>query len=116
MKVIIDDIEYVPATPVAQGEGLDAALDVVIGNGDTVRGYFRDLMTELWEQQEGFSGKRPFGNSGWEWDLYVPLAKAKFIDMGAIDEDGCFESYTREQKVAAHAYVHRLITRAFEKP
>jgi hypothetical protein len=31
----------------------------------TITGYFRALLTKLFEEEEGFSGKRPFGNSGW---------------------------------------------------
>jgi len=53
----------------------------------TVRGYLVKLLETLWREGEGFSGKRPFGNSGWEWDLHIPLVSAKFIG-GAFDEDG----------------------------
>jgi hypothetical protein len=53
----------------------------------TVRGYLVKLLTELWEHQEGFSGKRPFGNSGWAYDLYLPLLAAGLV-TGTLDEDG----------------------------
>lgn len=53
----------------------------------TVREYLVALLTELWSEQEGFSGKRPFGNSGWNHDLYLPLLEAGMVD-GALDEDG----------------------------
>ena len=52
-------------------------LDVEIPENDsgetTVRGYLKALLRTLWEEGEGFSGKRPFGNSGWEFDLTEPL-------------------------------------------
>ena len=32
----------------------------------TVNDYLRDLLVTLLEEGEGFSGKRPLGNSGWE--------------------------------------------------
>ena len=47
----------------------------------TVRQYLLQLLTALWEEDECFNGKRPFGNSGWqsqinelivEKDLYKP--------------------------------------------
>lgn len=57
-----------------------AVLDLPMGQNDadaaTVRGYLKALLTKLWNEGEGFSGKRPFGNSGWEYDLYFPLVKA----------------------------------------
>jgi hypothetical protein len=53
----------------------------------TIRDYLKLLLLTLWEEQEGFSGKRPFGNSGWERDLYIPLIKAGVI-AGTIDSDG----------------------------
>lgn len=57
---------------------------------ETVRGYLVTLLAEVWRWKEGFGGKRPFGNSGWAHDLYVPLVKAGFI-AGSYDEDGYVE-------------------------
>lgn len=53
----------------------------------TVRDYLLTLLETLWEEKDGFSGKRPFGDSGWEWDLYTALVTAGLLD-GLIDEDG----------------------------
>jgi hypothetical protein len=53
----------------------------------TVREYLITLLRTLWVEGSEFSGKKPFGNSGWESDLHIPLIQAGFID-GAIDEDG----------------------------
>jgi hypothetical protein len=36
---------------------------------------------------EGFDGKRPFGNSGWDSDLFKPLIKAGLV-AGGIDQYG----------------------------
>lgn len=57
---------------------------------DTVRGYLVALLAEVWRHGEGFGGKRPFGNSGWQYDLYRPLLKAGYI-TGSLDEDGYVE-------------------------
>lgn len=53
----------------------------------TIADYLRALLRQLWEEGESFSGKRPFGNSGWDHDLYVALVKAKAV-KGELDEDG----------------------------
>jgi hypothetical protein len=56
----------------------------------TIQDYLIALLARVWDQQEGFSGKRPFGNSGWDWDTYPPLIKAGLID-GKLSEDGYVE-------------------------
>lgn len=80
-------------------EKMQAALAVVFdsdaGDGLTVRGYLRELLLTLWEEGEGFSGKRPFGNSGWEYELYAPLVKSGFVS-GELDEDGYIDSVGHE--------------------
>lgn len=53
----------------------------------TIRDYLVTLLATLWKEQEGFSSKRPLGNSGWEFDLYLPLVRASHI-QGSVDEDG----------------------------
>lgn len=69
-------------------------LDLPIGDNDarasTIREYLGALLASVWEQREGFSGKRPFGNSGWAYELYVPLIHAGFV-QGRLDEDGFVE-------------------------
>jgi len=63
--------------------------------GDTIRDYLVALAAEVWNAGEGFSGKRPFGNSGWESDVYLPLVKAGVI-TGKIGEDGWLEDCDEE--------------------
>lgn len=59
---------------------------------DLPRGYLAALLSELWEQEQGFSGKRPFGNSGWQYDLYVPMVRAGLVP-GTVDEDGDLDEF-----------------------
>lgn len=54
----------------------------------TVGGYLQALLSKLWQEEEGFSGKRPFGNSGWADELYRPLIAAGKVEGGKLDEDG----------------------------
>lgn len=62
----------------------------VIVKGDlgeqTLVDYLKSLLETIWKEGEGFSGKRPFGNGGWEFDVYKALVKAELIE-GRIDED-----------------------------
>jgi hypothetical protein len=112
MEVIINGTRYVPAIEAPQGIGLEDALEVRFdsdaGDGLTVREYLKALLTTLWREGEEFSGKRPFGNSDWEYQLYAPLIKHGFID-GELDEDG----YVNYVDKSAHDYVANLIEEVF---
>lgn len=59
-------------------------------NAKNVVEYLHSLLFTLWEEGEGFSGKRPFGNSCWENELYLPLVVGGFVN-GELDEDGYLE-------------------------
>lgn len=117
MEVLIDGVKYIPAPPAPLGKTFGVALELRFdsdaGDDITVRQYLHELLRTLWEEEESFSGKRPFGNSRWQHDLYGPLAKAGFIDLGPLDEDGEPYNWTTEQINVAHAYVHDLIGAAF---
>lgn len=62
----------------------------------TLREYLKELLTELWEKEDGFSGKRPFGNSGWQYDVYCSLVKAGYLE-GTLDEEGYLEEVDDNQ-------------------
>jgi len=67
------------------------ALDLEIPENDadahTVRQYFKELLCSLLIEEESFSGKRPFGNSGWQYDFMEPLEQAGFIRPNATHEE-----------------------------
>ncbi|AOJ09634.1 hypothetical protein [Burkholderia mayonis] len=90
MNVIIDGVQYVPApAPCANPEALDVRFHCDdLGREVSIREYLGELLTTLWNEGEGFSGKRPFGNSGWYLDLYCALVAAGQLD-GELDDDGC---------------------------
>jgi len=56
----------------------------------TFRKFFQELLLTLWSELEGFSGKRPFGNSCWDNEVYAGLVKNGLV-KGHIDEDGGVE-------------------------
>lgn len=72
----------------------------------TVREYLQRLLTKVLEEGESFSGKRPFGNSSWRWELHFPLVQAG-LAKGSI-EDGCLEDYDKRKadKLIAEAIKH----------
>ncbi|MDD5151287.1 MAG: hypothetical protein PHC28_12575 [Flavobacterium sp.] len=57
------------------------------GETTTIKDYIKELLLKLWEDPEGFNGKRPFGNSGWKYDIFATLIKNGIIE-GELDEDG----------------------------
>lgn len=59
-------------------------------NVATVRDYLIALLATLWDEKDGFDGKRPFGNSDWDGHLVIALIRGGLID-GALDEDGYIE-------------------------
>lgn len=87
-------------------------LAVPMGENDahatTIGGYLCGLLLDLWREGEGFDSKRPFGNSAWEYELYVALARADVIP-DALDEDGYWDG-----SAEAHDRARELIERAIE--
>lgn len=71
----------------------------------TIRQYFQNLLETLWDQGADFSGKRPFGNSGWEYDIYLPLVFNGII-KGVLNEEGSIENL---DELAANRLVFQLI-------
>jgi hypothetical protein len=51
----------------------------------TVKEYLKALLSAVWSEGEGFSGKRPFGNSGWDHELYDPLIRAGLVSGKPCD-------------------------------
>ena len=96
-----DDKARIRATLNTEAIGIGAldVLDIPLGDNDadaaTVRGYFKAQLRMLWRKGEGFSGKRPFGNSGWEYDLDAALIQAGRVP-GKLDGDGGGDVEDRE--------------------
>lgn len=68
---------------------LDDVLNASLPEGNdagaaTVRDYLIKLLALVWAEDEGFDGKRPFGNSGWTYDLMEALMNAGIV---AKDDD-----------------------------
>lgn len=91
-----------------------AAMDIEVpdscgGEPRTLRHYLRDLLLTLWDEGECFSGKRPFGDSGWEYDVYAALVKAGLAE-GSEDQWG---EIANLDEAAAHDLVRDVIMALF---
>lgn len=74
------------------------------GGKITLKKYFIAMIEVFWNDPEDFNGKRPFGYSCWQDDLYQALIKNKFVE-GKIDEEGCIDEldFKEADKVIAEA-------------
>lgn len=75
-------------------------LDLEIDHSDleepaTVREYLKLQLATLWYEGEGFSGKRPLGNSGWDEELAYALCEAGYL-AGTYNEADSEWYYDRE--------------------
>lgn len=78
---------------------IDKVLNCPMGENDagaeTIKGYLKALLVKVWAEGECFGGKRPFGNSGWEYELYHALAAEGLISAD-LDDDGDVEDCDTE--------------------
>lgn len=68
-------------------EILDIKMQTNDADATTIGDYLVKLLATLWIEGESFSAKRPFGNSGWEDEIYSALAKAGVIPCEWHDEE-----------------------------
>ena len=89
-----------------------AALDTSFESMDigtvTARAYLKRLLHDLLMKGESFSGKRPWGNSGWEHELAMPLSIAGVIDADIEDERYAYPKDEDDYKAALAALVEAL--------
>lgn len=64
-------------------------------DAETVRDYLIKILLAVVSQGEGFSTKRPFGNSGWELDIPEALVRVGYLE-GTLDEDDCLDTWDRQ--------------------
>ena len=62
----------------------------------TLAEYLRLLLRTLWVEGEEFSGKSPFGNSDWKYDIYKALIVHNIVD-GTLDEGFYVEDINTEK-------------------
>jgi len=95
---------------------LNAALNCPMGRNNasddqiTIRDYFGILLLTLWNEGDGFSGKRPFGESCWEYEVYKALVTNGFVE-GVVDEYGCLGKFDRD---TANKIVPAMVRNIFD--
>lgn len=67
--------------PTSRENDADEIFDVDLLDGNdaevkTVGELFRKLLLKVWTEKDEFDGKRPFGNSDWEFEVYEALEEA----------------------------------------
>jgi len=67
---------------------LDHQFIITEMNGpSTLRYYLLALLATLWTEADGFSGKRPFGDSGWQGQLEDDMTEAGLLEgVSSFDE------------------------------
>lgn len=78
----------------------------------TVRGYLVELLATVWREEEGFSGKRPFGNSGWQHELCDALAAVGYVGLVEHGHHG----YRVEACIRARELIAATIETMKEQP
>ena len=72
-----------------KSKALDLQVQVIGKDGEfTIRDYLIELLATLWNQGEGFSAKRPLGNSDWCWPVYQTLVEHGYIEGKVDARDG----------------------------
>ncbi len=61
----------------------------------TIRNYLVSLARKCWVKEDSFNGKKPFGNSGWKYDVYNALGHGGFIRVN-LDNEGNIYSTDEE--------------------
>lgn len=62
----------------------------------TLGEFFIELLSTLWRQGSGFSSKRPFGLSSWQYDVYKPMVEAGFL-YGEFDDEGYLQDVDTDE-------------------
>lgn len=76
-------------------EILDLPMSTNDAGASTVREYLKILVYKVWGEEEQFSGKRPFGVTGWQNEVYRSLYRAGLIE-GTEDGEGWISNLDRE--------------------
>jgi hypothetical protein len=100
-------------TPTELRDALDFPINDYDSGATSARDYFKKLLLTLWDEQEGFSGKRPFGNSGWDYDLGADLTRAGYKlpngeSLAVLDEHGWVESIHDDYDIFIDALIKAL--------
>lgn len=75
----------------------------------TIGEYLYKLLYNVYNMGESFSGKRPFGDGGWEHELYSALEDGGFILDNYVEG-----AYVLNNEQVAHAIIFKCIKHVFQ--
>lgn len=87
---------------------LDTPVSANNSGASTVRGYLVAIVAAVWDRGSDFSGKRPFGSSGWYFDIYTALAKAGHI-CATFDENDYIDEISDVERDKADSMISSAI-------
>ncbi len=82
----------------------------------TVGEYLLALARQVWIEDEGFSGKRPFGNSDWKSDVYGALVRGGVVEGELMDDYDEIAWDTFDEEAADKLILAALASLAPSKP
>src|SRR5271157_4235411 len=74
----------------------------------TLVDYLKSLLETMWQEGEGFSGKRPFGNGGWQFDVYRALVRTDLVE-GLIKDGELVNCDTKAGDALVLAVIKRFV-------
>lgn len=82
------------------------------GDAATVGEFLGLLLSTLWLQNEGFSGKRPLGNSDWQHQVYTSLIEGGLVEgvvnkWGEVEPENFYAADELILQAIRLAYNHR---------
>ncbi len=89
---------------------LDMPMEDNNADAKTIGEYLVTTLRTLWREGEGFSGKRPLGDSDWEGPVIIALIKGGAIE-GSLDEDGYLDDYPDDIDEYMDTVIESLYTR-----
>jgi hypothetical protein len=90
---------------------LNTPIECELGDS-TIGGYLCELLITLLNKEEGFSGKRPFGNSGWKNYLLAAMAEGGFVEA-TFDSEGYLDQVSKEEEQKAFDLINDVILYKF---
>lgn len=74
----------------------------------TIRQWLGELLARVWTEKDEFSGKRAFGNSDWEYDLYNIMIQEGVV-AGSVSEYGEVEISSDEREKADNIILQVIV-------
>lgn len=82
-------------------------------DAETIGEFLGCLLSALWKENECFSGKRPLGNSDWQWQVYEAMVKDGLV-AGILDDEDHLADFSYEEEKKADELILKAIKLAYD--